>query len=209
MNERDRHIEVLKNGLRECPFCGGKAEVYEREMDRSATVYFFAGCCATDCGAESDWFQDRTDAIEWWNRRSQPQPPAIPSDAKWTEKHVRNVLDDQPTTITEVAVNLCTRIIGHYEAWMSQARQRLEAQQSTPVALTESRQPSPDGGQMADYEIVPDGTYTENLIYATTIGVSQATEPPILTLEDSDGKVTYQMDRGWRLFRPREQGEES
>ena len=51
--------------IKSCPFCGGRAEVYEDEYDNT-TLYMVA--CA-DCGITTSGYDYEEDAIKDWNRR--------------------------------------------------------------------------------------------------------------------------------------------
>jgi Lar family restriction alleviation protein len=48
--------------LKECPFCGGKAEIQE-------DVYGNADIVCKKCGIATTLSNDKNDAIERWNRR--------------------------------------------------------------------------------------------------------------------------------------------
>jgi Lar family restriction alleviation protein len=54
--------------LRECPFCGGEAELQHNGARQSGLVYWI--WCATEkCLTETDVYEDKSDAIAAWNRR--------------------------------------------------------------------------------------------------------------------------------------------
>ncbi len=69
-------ISVANNGIKECPFCGGKAELAEARTNYSSESY---SVICTDCNvgifspkknAKSfNGFSSAEDAIEAWNRR--------------------------------------------------------------------------------------------------------------------------------------------
>ena len=56
----------MKQELKKCPFCGGKAEVDAIEVLRGA--YMRAVTC-TVCTAQSGWFDTEKEAVKKWNRR--------------------------------------------------------------------------------------------------------------------------------------------
>ena len=52
--------------LKPCPFCGGKAELWEyRDLDE---VSYYIGC--TTCGAQTKYTDSEDLCIEAWNRRA-------------------------------------------------------------------------------------------------------------------------------------------
>lgn len=55
----------MKYYLKECPFCGGEAELIDNcePMRREFTV--MCRCCHADV----DWFPTRKAAVDRWNRR--------------------------------------------------------------------------------------------------------------------------------------------
>lgn len=56
--------------LRNCPFCGGEVEV-EQFIDSHKRVKFGIECKNYDCDVNTftDWYADKHEAIEAWNRR--------------------------------------------------------------------------------------------------------------------------------------------
>ena len=50
----------MESELKPCPFCGGRAKMYN---------WGVWGVRCTDCGAGSDWDIEEHKAIEAWNRR--------------------------------------------------------------------------------------------------------------------------------------------
>lgn len=68
--------------LRECPFCGGSAEIYRDE-------YMFVSVKCSNCETESSSFlpKNKESAIEAWNRRT---------PIKWpTEKEIEKAMDEK------------------------------------------------------------------------------------------------------------------
>lgn len=84
--------------LRECPFCGGEADIFEASEDS------FCALC-TDCGVETPYQTSTEEAIAAWNRRAQPEITGETSDGYHTFNelyHHRAVLfsvicNDSPT----------------------------------------------------------------------------------------------------------------
>ena len=48
-------------GLNKCPFCGGVAEIIGRKKMKAV---------CRDCGASSPTFSFRSEAVEYWNKRT-------------------------------------------------------------------------------------------------------------------------------------------
>ena len=56
----------IKHKLKPCPFCGGKAKLFE---DKDYQIY---SATCTECDAGTNAYGIEQDAIEAWNRRVQP-----------------------------------------------------------------------------------------------------------------------------------------
>lgn len=52
--------------LRECPFCGGEARI--ERTDCIGSINYHYGYCI-QCGARTDEYATKKDAIEAWNKR--------------------------------------------------------------------------------------------------------------------------------------------
>jgi len=52
--------------LRNCPFCGGEASVYESGYMYTAPSYYV---CCDECGSGTTVFYTEEEAIEAWNKR--------------------------------------------------------------------------------------------------------------------------------------------
>ena len=51
--------------LKACPFCGGKAEIYEAEFE--GKTFFTVGC--ENCNITTQGYETEEDAATAWNRR--------------------------------------------------------------------------------------------------------------------------------------------
>lgn len=76
--------------LKLCPFCGGKAEI------KIATALIYGALSSeihhqykvhcTNCYAETIYYSKPEDAINAWNKRTQPEPPWTPCERKMPEE---------------------------------------------------------------------------------------------------------------------------
>ncbi len=57
----------MNEELKACPFCGGKASVYEAEFE--GETVFIAGC--NECGISTPANNDAAVVVEVWNKRVQ------------------------------------------------------------------------------------------------------------------------------------------
>ncbi len=56
--------------LKSCPFCGGKAVIQEHEFFYPDKLYEYGVTCA-ECKSQTwQFFKDKEEAIEAWNRRA-------------------------------------------------------------------------------------------------------------------------------------------
>lgn len=71
----------MNNELKNCPFCGEKAEIYEGWRYASGDYNYYDVIC-TGCGistnieADSKTCEHMLDAIQAWNTRTEPKPPS-------------------------------------------------------------------------------------------------------------------------------------
>lgn len=60
--------------LKDCPFCGGKAELKENEYVRDNhnpnEKRWFVRCMSFDCGTSQGWLYKKEHAIRLWNIRN-------------------------------------------------------------------------------------------------------------------------------------------
>lgn len=69
--DMERSAEMIE--LKPCPFCGGKADIYEPDVDIETHLVY-----CTKCQAETQLFAKREEAIEAWNRRADEQTKPLP-----------------------------------------------------------------------------------------------------------------------------------
>ena len=68
-------------GLNKCPFCGGVAEIIGRKKMKAV---------CRDCGASSPTFSFRSEAVEYWNKRTIVRCKDCKFyhvEEKWCDKH--------------------------------------------------------------------------------------------------------------------------
>lgn len=94
----------MNNELKNCPFCGEKAEIYEGWRYASGDYNYYDVIC-TGCGistnieADSKTCEHMLDAIQAWNTRAEPKP---------TSAEVQEALKGLPDiNILEVALHEC------------------------------------------------------------------------------------------------------
>ena len=59
-------IRFVSDELKQCPFCGGEAELSEDEFFCRYSV------ACTECGAGTDAYGNERDAMDAWNKRIEP-----------------------------------------------------------------------------------------------------------------------------------------
>lgn len=84
--------------LKPCPFCGGKAEIKKATAliygALSSEIYHQYKVHCTNCYAETIYYskpeklsiEAKQDAINAWNKRTQPEPPWTPCERKMPEE---------------------------------------------------------------------------------------------------------------------------
>ena len=60
----------MKENIKPCPFCGGKAEIEYEENDFAVKDDWVKVQC-TECGGNSGWYLSEEQAINAWNKRGQ------------------------------------------------------------------------------------------------------------------------------------------
>lgn len=63
--------EQMNEKLKPCPFCGGKAHLDKDRWGYYQEIYYKVECAnLLNCGAETQRYRAKSDAIKVWNRRA-------------------------------------------------------------------------------------------------------------------------------------------